>query len=334
MDQSLSLISKYRDRFSAWGLVIGFLSLIVAVWTRAPGLEVQIPFVGGAQVGLNVGYVMMAGMILLALSMAWLIGPLLAMRRIQQAVLEELESGKATLSAPERREFLGAIALDTSDGPWAKGVYRLATGIRYFVFFICPVLSIVGFIGNSYFLELEAIDKKQLTEYVLNHSKNSQGHLTITGFPPELKERITFIEYFLKSKPQNSNGEQLNDFVVEDSKMEKRCIQIWVRDFLQSKNKLLKGERKLLKNMKDVTGDEKCVFDDFPQYELAVNSWLNLIAVGLSVWIATIGWRLYFNKEITAQLDSIEKSYRNHIDKKRRNVSSANYLVKITSGKD
>ncbi len=89
LSPALDRIGRYRDRFSGWGLVVSFVSVITALWTTAPALDVEVPLVGGAKVGINVGYVMMAGMPLLMVAMAWVMAPLLAMRRLQEATLQE-----------------------------------------------------------------------------------------------------------------------------------------------------------------------------------------------------------------------------------------------------
>ncbi len=54
---TLEGIARYCDRFSRWALVIAFVSVVAALWTTAPALDVNLSLVGGAKVGINVGYV-------------------------------------------------------------------------------------------------------------------------------------------------------------------------------------------------------------------------------------------------------------------------------------
>lgn len=304
---TLERIARYRDRFSASGLIIGFLSILAAIWTTAPALDFNLPLVGGAKVGINVGYVMMAGMLILALPMAWLISPLLSMRRLQEAVIAEVGRGAVSLLEAQRYELVGPFKPAKKDGVWARGVYSFSIGVRYFVFFACPVLGII-WIGEAYFVQLRSYDRPAVIDALLSDAEQRKdpGRWRI-----EPKHVISLIDYFFRSKPYGENGERLTLYAIRNSDLERNCAQIWVRDKLR--NEKLEGSpisfRKsvLLEDLENRTVNVKCVVDAFPRFELALNSWINLLSLAIALWVANTGWHLYCTRRLWKILADAER---------------------------
>jgi hypothetical protein len=79
--------AKYRDRFSAWSLVLGFMSFTMAVWTTAPSLEVKLPLVAGTDVSINIGYILSIGIPVLTLAVGLTYSMLFTMRTYQESAI-------------------------------------------------------------------------------------------------------------------------------------------------------------------------------------------------------------------------------------------------------
>ena len=305
---TIERISTYRDRFSAWGLVVGFVSAIAAVWTTAPTLDVGLPFVGGTEVGINVGYVMMAGPLLIVLALAWMMGPLLSARRLQEAVVRDVESGAASGLTTQLREVLGPFVLESTDDLLARVAYRLFGGVRILVYFLCPVLGIM-WIVEAYFADLYAYNKEQATAQTLSVAERNMGAVNPSNWNIPSKERITFLEYFIHSKPRDKTGNRLNRFIIGNSDLERACMQLWIRDNLRdeqvAQTSLAPWKGKLLTDLSERTKNLSCAADAFPKFELAINSWINVLSFLLSIWIARMGWNLYSTEKLARRIEML-----------------------------
>lgn len=179
----LNLIAKYRDRFSTWGLIIASLSFVAAMWTRAPALNVALPLVGGTQIGLNVGYILMAGPLFICIAMAWAMGPLLAMRRQQEALLSEVEKGHTYLLEHHRQELCGPYGANEGENIFARSARQFSKACRYLLFFVCPVASALV-IGKVYFVDLRTYDRAHVVDHFLNNS-SAAGELNSWHIEPK-----------------------------------------------------------------------------------------------------------------------------------------------------
>jgi len=304
---ALARIGHYRDRFSAGGLVIGFVSALMALWTTAPALDVSLPLVGGAQAGLNVGYVLMAGITVLAIAIMWLVGPLLSMRRLQEAVLQDVERQSISLSATQRRELLGPFVSENADKRWDLTGYHFSAGIRYLIFFVCPLLG-QFWIAEEYFRKVHAYDRDVVIDRILGEASSRPEAIDPSKWRIDPKSKLSVTDYFARSKPKDAAGRILSRFTVANSDLEKNCVQLWVLERLETaatRASISDAQKRLASDLTSRTEDLKCVVDAFPRYELALNSWLNVFFFLLSLWIAKIAWSLYYSRGLAEKLDAI-----------------------------
>ncbi len=303
LDLALENVKHYRDRFSAWGTLVGIVAFVAGMWMVAPTLEVSVPLVGTATATINLGYVLMGGMPLLAILQAWLLGALASMRRNQEAVLDEVGQG-AELSSSQRLNFLGPLSSTPNSDNRA---FNLALWVRIFVFFILPVFAEL-WIGVEYFSRLCVYEK----ETVVNCIKVEKLEDLMTNSPSEWrlknKRRVTAREYLWKNK---FNGE--TTFAIPNSDLERDCMQIWVleklRDAeLQNKDKMpegiVKSQKAILGNLEKRTKGINCILSSFPRYVMPLNSWINIASFLFSIWLAVVGWRIYIGIDVKKRLAS------------------------------
>lgn len=320
MDQAVAIalgkIAQYRDRFSAGALIVGFVSVLMALWTTAPALDVTLPLVGGAKVGLNVGYVLMAGIPVITLALMWLTGPLLSMQRLQHAVLADVERHGVDLSITQRRELLGPFAPETTDERWASYAYRLSSAVRYFIFFMCPLLGGL-WIAEEYFRHLHAYDREIVVDHTLREVRDHVDRLAPSDWRIGPKHKISVTEYLFQNKPRKQRGYAPDRFTIGNSDLERDCAQIWVLARLETLttrgHEIGRWQPGLIEELTAKTKNAKCAVDGFPRFELALNSWLNVVSLLLSAWITSMAWRLYRSTPIARRLAALDVSHNNEV---------------------
>lgn len=326
-DESQFIAEKvifYRDRFSAWGLVVSFVAFVAAVWTTAPTLEVDLPLVGGTNISLNVGYVLAAGMPFIGLAQAWLLGPILAMRSYQRAAARIVEKGKE-LPEAHRLAIEGKFVGTENLSHFETLVTRLSLAFRLFILFIVPVLASLV-IGIKYFGSLHVYHKGSVVSCITDGepiksdseglrdqlaipcdcgdlSKESRGNADEWRINP--KRRISFAEYFFYN---NFSSEAT--FVIPNSDLERDCAQGWVNALPES-GKPQEGGM----NVSGKISPQKtpsCVVSSFPRFILVLNSWVNLIGLSVTIVFSVFGivtflaWRPKAKTSSIANMEKVE----------------------------
>jgi hypothetical protein len=301
----LEKIEKYRELFVGWALVIGFLSFVAGLWTTAPTLDVQMPLVGGAQIGLNVGYLFAVGIPVITFAQAWLLAPLFAMRGYQSAILEQLRAQGGRLPPAQRVTFLGQTSAIHRDTKWALGAYRVATAMKWLLIIAMPVIAQV-WIGVAYFDRLRAYNKEATISMYVKQVLAGAGKSQTRSFKIP-HDRITVGQFFFTQDLSGSTH-----FSIENGEIESTCMALWVRDALRERKVgtptnagLTADALALLADLETETRSSRCIFDAFPRYQLAVNSWANLLFLGVSVWLGVVTFNLYRSRHLVDAIDAM-----------------------------
>jgi len=155
---ALERVGKLRDRFSLSSTALAVVAALMAVWVRAPTLEIELPL-GEAKASFNVGYVLALGIPVIAIVYALAIGNLVIARRYQYEILHAQHS-KKILAEPLLLLQLGAPSKETRyfrPLDWvASTLSKAAIG---FVLFVVPTAACV-WIGYDCLTNLEAISGK------------------------------------------------------------------------------------------------------------------------------------------------------------------------------
>jgi len=284
----LDRISKYRDRFSAWCLVVAFISLIIAIWIRSPSLEVKIPLIAGADININMGLILAFGPALIAIAQAWVLIPLTMLHRHQHA-LSALISKKHIPNESELIEACGPESYFSSHKSFWNAVSHTAIGFRYFIFFILPFIGTLWttkeYFSNLYFLDKQAEISNLVELYVEN-----KGDLDKAGLSE--KRRVVFTDYFF-SNDISGNAR----FTISAGALEKPCAHIWLKKEVDKKIRLQPNNIKDLKGiqdeLKELVAGKNCAVDNFPAFQLLLNSMINIISLVFSLCLSITGWKIY-----------------------------------------
>ena len=163
LSHDLEKIAKFRDRFSAWSLVLGFLSFTLAVWTTAPSLEVKLPLVAGTEVSINIGYILSIGIPVLTFAVGLTYSALFTMRSYQEGALEKLDQVNITLGRSEALTLAGPLAFKSNKKCIEMLGYKITAGTRIFIFFVLPILAQIWILAaytklSVYSVEVDPID--------------------------------------------------------------------------------------------------------------------------------------------------------------------------------
>jgi hypothetical protein len=283
-------IDKYRERFSAWGLVFASACIAMVVWTTATHLEVDMPLVADTSVKLNIGYPLAIGMPAICIVFAWIIGPLIGIRRIQRSVIEKQIDDGSALDELAKIRFHGAICMPPSTR-FERAVVWVALWSRMLVLFGAPVLAEIA-IANSYFFGLDYYFpdevKPQIVQdsywpYHTNHRVTMLDHLVGIELPiknKEIKERWKKDDMYFK---------------VRNHILEEKCISVWKMTVsTDAKRRADSGASK--SSEKREPPEVHCVLDSFPRFELPYQSWINVLSLLGVFVIAAYGIRVYLGK--------------------------------------
>lgn len=276
VDPIIELIERQRDRFSTWGLLVSTLGAIVAIWMRAPSLEVEIPFAADAKISLNVGYVLALGMPLLAVASGWVMGPLMSMRVLQRALLSGAPN---SYTAIERLRIEGQLR-NAEHPEWlGRAAMRITVAMRLLVLFGLPVLATV-IIGIRYFGGLQVYADRQYDV---------------------LRRDVSAREFFLGAHLVGRDGKPIEDpqFSIPDSRTEHACRELWKREAAaRAREERVAASSPQEAKAGSDTGNstEECSYDAFPRLVLPLNSALNIMSAAIVIGLNAFGARAYLGQ--------------------------------------
>jgi hypothetical protein len=271
MEHGIERITTHRERFQTWGLLISVLSFLAAVWVTAPTLQIDIPLAGGAKASINAGYVVSLGPLFIAFSCLWAIGSLVSMRRYQESVM----LGPEKLSSTQLISITGPL----SKKAWNDGLYRKARSV---IFFIVPTLAQLVIALNTFNHLHYYNDKNEIEKFKLfNSEKRSDSTNWGLDTTPVKLEDFFFSKYPVKGA----------SYTLQNSDLNKECGLFMYEEYLNKKIELSADEQQLVSRIQSI--GPTCVPAEFPVIELALNTWINMLMLVLTVWLAFQGSRLY-----------------------------------------
>ena len=264
ISHDLDKIAKYRDRFSAWSLVIGFLSFILAVWTTAPSLEVKLPLVAGADVSINIGYILAIGIPVLTLAVGFTYSALFTMRSYQEGAIEKLEQVSTPIGKSEAMTLAGPLAFKSDKISIGNLGYKISMYTRIFIVFVLPVLAqlwILAAYGNLSVYTVEST--------ILKNEKVAAKHKWRVH---KIRALGMFTEWEIL-RPEN--------VYLPDRTLERRCAIIF-------------EDKK--------TNNSDCVYSNFPRFMPILNSTANVAFFVLLLLLVRSGYIIYISKDIATRV--------------------------------
>lgn len=288
MNEFVSRLITHRERFQSWGLVISFLSLVAAVWTRAPEQEVEIPLFAGAKAAINAGYVVSFGPTFIALSLFWALGALVSMRRYQVGLMN---SGKH-FEACELVSILGPLSDDHKPSMNKEKkfhyIHKLTRKVRSFSFFVLPIVSQLVII-NTMFMDLAFYDKVKFVENITLKTSTDRIKESSTFHPKDVKD-LGYWVFF--SKVTAKEGA---DYTLSFNDLNENCGMYFYLEYLNERiSNLTKSETKDRNNLKEI--EPSCAALNFPNFHLAANTWVNLLMLLVTIIVSLYGSYLYAGK--------------------------------------
>ncbi len=289
IQDSLDRINTHRDRFTAWGLVIGFLSFLAAMWAAAPTLQIEIPLLAGAKANLNAGYVLAVGPAFIALSLSWAVGALMAMYNYQISLITETNFKKRILTPFELITILGPLnSKETTSSNRAEvALDAIVKNLRTFVFFVLPVLAQLV-INSHFFMHLVTFDEESSLANLQSRIEleESRGKIYMPEDWRVTSIEIQFSEYLLGIK------ENWGDYYyIQNSGVERDCAQYYMLNYLSALDKKEASHGNLIRQLEKTNA--KCVAKEYPQYELRLNALVNLFFLILTVAVSWKGAKMY-----------------------------------------
>lgn len=288
MEEIINRVVAHRDRFQSWGLFISILALLAAVWITAPALEVEIPLVGGAKASINAGYVMVLGPTFIAFAQCWSIGSLVAMRRYQLSALKEHKD----ISDSEKLSIFGPLVSNKTE--YEKHMELPSISLfrksRSIIFFLVPALAQIIILSNMldnlhyYNEDIELVRFKQLS----TEDKAVEGNWGLKTEP------ISIAQFLTSKYPEKGSS-----YTLQNSGLNNMCGAYIYFKHLKLKTTLTEDELPIFNRLKDA--NPKCVPMEFPRFELALNTWINIIMLFFSVTASYIGMNLYSSRGLEAR---------------------------------
>ncbi|MEW8437357.1 MAG: hypothetical protein AB2689_04290 [Candidatus Thiodiazotropha taylori] len=269
ISHDLDKIAKYRDRFSAWSLVIGFLSFTLAVWTTAPSLEVELPLVAGTDVSINIGYILSIGIPVLTFAVGLTYSALFTMRSYQEGALEKIEQGSVFLGRSEALTLAGPLAFKRNKKSIERLGYRISFGTRIFIFFVLPILAQIWILAAYTNLSVYTVE----STIAHNSDKTTKDNWNIH----KIRTLGIFTEWEI-SRPENT--------YLPDATLERKCADIFAN----------KDE--------DNSG---CVYSNFPRFMPILNGVVNLVFFVLLLLLVRAGYVIYVSRDIATRVLSASK---------------------------
>lgn len=261
MEHELERIAKHRDRFAAWSLVLGFISFTIAVWTTAPSLEVKLPLIAGTEVGINLGYILSIGILVLTFAVGLTYSSLFSMRDYQLAAVARAKRENHSFSEAELLTVVGPYSAESVGRAGTLNLgQKLSSGSRIFLYFILPVLAeVFVLIGYN---DLAVFD-------ISTTNSENKGHPVEQWNIHANRELGIFTEW------EMSKGEYA---YVRDSTLEKNCST----EFSNEKNR----------------EKYKCVYLSYPKFMPILNTVVNLVFFFILFTLVIVGHRVYKSSDI------------------------------------
>jgi hypothetical protein len=280
---ALERVVKLRDRFSLSSTALAIVAALMAVWVRAPTLEIELPL-GEAKASLNVGYVLALGIPVIAIVSALAIGNLVIARRYQYEILHARRSKKPH-AEPLLLLQLGAPSRETAyfhPLDWvASTLSKAAIG---FVLFVVPTVACV-WIGYDCLTNLEL--------FPANPAVYSDVHCDPRGAPIDCRHVITLGEHAFGLKHEEPSQAAVPagpveaiQFGVVNGDIETACQNEWKRIHDLQPPAAGKSPDEPLR--------VKCVFEEFPRFVIPWTFWSNLLFTSLTAALAAFGMRTYW----------------------------------------
>jgi hypothetical protein len=280
---ALERVGKLRDRFSLSVTALAVVATLMAVWVRAPTLEIELPL-GEAKASFNVGYVLALGTPVIAIVYALAVGNLVTARRYQFEILNARHSKKLH-PEPLLLLQLGAPSKQTDYFyrlDWvASTLSKAAIG---FVLFVVPTAA-CGWIGYDCLTNLELFPG--------NPQVYGDLHCDPRGAPIDCRHVITFGEHAfgLKDAKASNAAEPTGrveavQFGVVNRDIETACQNEWKRMHDPKPSAAEKSSEEPLRI--------RCVFEEFPRFVIPLTSWSNVLFTSLTAALAAFGMLTYW----------------------------------------
>ncbi len=273
ISHDLEKIAKYRDRFSAWSLVLGFLSFTLAIWTTAPSLEVKLPLVAGTDVNINIGYILSIGIPVLTFAVGLTYSALFTMREYQEGAIQKLKQESTILGKSEALTLAGPLAFTSNKRGVERLGYRISMGTRIFIFFVLPVLAQLWILVAYTKLSVYTVE----STIAHNSKKASKEDWSIH----KIRTLGIFTEWEI-SRPEYA--------YLPDSTLERKCAVIFAA------------------NDKDKS---ECVYTNFPRFMPILNWIANIVFFVLLLLLVRAGYVIYESKDIANRILSVSDEARN-----------------------
>lgn len=262
LDELLSRIESSRDRYFTWIVSTALLSLVFGIWCRAPGLAVSLPSAGGASISINVGYILVFGIPVIASALVFSFTHLQKMHRYQEILCKELQGRGTTLNELQMLQYNGKLQSGKTDS-W---LVRRSSGFRDFLIgsmiFGLPVLGQL-FIVDAY-SSLKIFSVSQTTKSSNNAGNIHANRLLIDGIHGK--------KFGLFELDLNLNADRR--VFLEDSSTEQACALIF-SDPNQSVS--------------------QCPYIQYPYMYPLANTVINTFFLLFSFLITIVSFRYYFD---------------------------------------
>ncbi|MDO6557621.1 hypothetical protein [Paraglaciecola chathamensis] len=287
MEDSIERIIAHRDKFQAWGSVLSILSLLAAVWVTAPTLQVDIPLAGGAKANINAGYIIALAPVFIAFSQLWALGSLVSMRRYQLEIINL----QTDISPTTVLSVLGPLSIygdlhRSEYSPFIRLVNSARRG-RSIVFFLIPAIAQIIILSHM-FNNLMYFDKEK--EIVRFEKLDENGKLSVDNWSIETK-KVNLIETLFSKYPEGGNN-----YTLQNSGLNEFCGAYIYLSHLKKLNDRNESQKEVYAKLKEA--DLHCVPIEFPKFELALNSWINIFMIFLSFYVSWVGARYYSGRGI------------------------------------
>ena len=108
--------------------------------------------------------------------------------------------------------------------------------------------------------------------------------------------KVEFFDLLFSKTPEKGSS-----FTIENSGLNQDCGAFY---YLQSLNRLAELSQTQQKASERLKGlAPKCVPAEFPKYELALNTWINIIMLFLTTIMSILGWLYYSSTSISSILN-------------------------------
>lgn len=294
MEIGIDRIIAHRDKFQAWGSLLSILALLAAVWVTAPTLQIEIPLAGGAKANINAGYIIALGPTFIAFGQLWGLGSLVSMRRYQMLIAES----EKNVSPLHRPSVLGPLSTDdqlksNNCPPYFLKQINITRWGRSTVFFVLPVLAQIIIVSHM-FNNLMYFNKDK--EIVKFEKLDEKGRLEAKNWSIKTSKVGLAVALFSKY-PEGGNN-----YTLQNSGLNEHCGAYIYLSHLKKINDRNESQKQVYRKLKEA--ELHCVPIEFPKFELALNSWVNLFMLLLSSYASWIGAKYYAGRGVSITKDS------------------------------